>query len=161
HHSALYGRKLPEGTTLQKKVAWPGGPVLSFVPTYTDGSILNVLSGLGGNSSSNLRENGEAGSGNILSRFNAQPGENVPVTNQTRQPTEEDDERLMFYLPGADFQQFAPGAAKRIRASNALMWEVHYSPTGKPETDRERIGLWLAPKDKVQKQVHIIRNGSG
>jgi hypothetical protein len=68
---------------------------------------------------------------------------------------------LMFYLPGADFQQFAPGAAKRIRASNALMWEVHYSPTGKPEKDRERIGLWLAPKDKVQKQVHILRNGSG
>jgi hypothetical protein len=67
----------------------------------------------------------------------------------------------MFYLPGADFQQFAPGSAKRIRASNALMWEVHYSPDGKPETDRERIGLWFAPKDKVQKEVHIIRNGSG
>ena len=83
------------------------------------------------------------------------------MINKTRQATEEDDERLMFYLPGADFQQFAPGSAKRIRASNALMWEVHYSPDGKPEKDRERIGLWLAPKDKVQKEVHIIRNGSG
>ena len=41
------------------------------------------------------------------------------------------------------------------------MWEVHYSPDGKPETDRERIGLWFAPKEKVQKEVHIIRNGSG
>jgi hypothetical protein len=161
HHSALYGRKLPEGTTLQKSVAWPGGPEISFVPTYADGSIFNVLSGLGGNSSSSLRENGEAGNGNINERFNAKAVGKVPVINQTRQPTEEDDERLMFYLPGADFQQFAPGSAKRIRASNALMWEVHYSPDGKPEKDRERIGLWLAPKDKVQKQVHIVRNGSG
>jgi len=161
HHSALYGRKLPEGTTLQKQVAWPGGPELSFIPTYEDGSIVNVLSGLGGNLSSNIRENGEAGGSEIAGRFNAKPGEKVPVINKTRQPTEEDDERLMFYLPGADFQQFAPGSAKRIRASNALMWEVHYSPDGKPEKDRERIGLWLAPKDKVQKEVHIIRNGSG
>jgi len=160
HHSALYGRKLPDGTTLTKTVAWPGGPPLSFVPTYPDGSIVNVLSGLGGNSSSNLTENGEAGNGDVAARFNAKGG-NVPVINKTRQDTEEDDERLMFYLPGADFQQFAPGAAKRIRASNALMWEVHYSPDGKPEKDIERIGLWLAPKDKVEKQVHIVRNGSG
>ncbi|HUR34778.1 MAG TPA: cytochrome c [Vicinamibacterales bacterium] len=159
HHSALYGRKLPEGTTLQKSVAWPGGPVISFIPTYADGSIVNVLSGLGGNSSSSLRENGEAGNGDITSRFKA--GDKVPVINKSRQDTEEDDERLMFYLPGADFQQFAPGAAKRIRAGNALMWEVHYSPDGKPEKDRERIGLWLVQKDKVQKQVHILRNGSG
>jgi hypothetical protein len=160
HHSALYGRKLPEGTTLQKQVAWPGGPEISFIPTFEDGSIVNVLSGLGGNLSSNLRENGEAGNGKIESRFKA-TNEKIPVINTSRPDTEQDDERLMFYLPGADFQQFAPGAAKRIRASNALMWEVHYSPDGKPEKDRERIGLWLAPKDKVQKQVHILRNGSG
>jgi mono/diheme cytochrome c family protein len=161
HHSALYGRKLPEGTTLQKQVAWPGGPELSFIPTYEDGSIVNVLSGLGGNLSSNLRENGESNGSAIEGRFNAKPGEKIPVINKARQATEEDDERLMFYLPGADFQQFAPGSAKRIRASNALMWEVHYSPDGKPEKDRERIGLWFAPKEKVQKEVHIIRNGSG
>lgn len=161
HHSALYGRKLPEGTTLQKQVAWPGGPELSYIPTYADGSIVNVLSGLGGNLSSNIPANGTPDQSDLTTRFNAKPGEKVPVINKTRQPTEEDDERLMFYLPGADFQQFAPGSAKRIRASNALMWEVHYSPDGKPEKDRERIGLWLAPKEKVQKEVHVIRNGAG
>jgi len=161
HHSALYGRKLPEGTTLQKQVAWPGGPELSYIPTYADGSIMNVLSGLGGNLSSALPANGEAGQADLSTRFNTKAGEKVPVINKTPQPTEEDDERLMFYLPGADFQQFAPGSAKRIRASNALMWEVHYSPSGKPEKDKELIGLWLAPKEKVQKQVHVIRNGSG
>jgi hypothetical protein len=161
HHSALYGRKLPEGTTLQKQVAWPGGPELSFIPTYEDGSIVNVLSGLGGNLSSNLRENGTSESSDVTQRFDIKPGDKVPVINKGRPQTEEDDERLMFYLPGADFQQFAPGSAKRIRASNALMWEVHYSPDGKPEKDKELIGLWFAPKEKVQKQVHIIRNGSG
>ena len=161
HHSALYGRALPANTTLQKQVAWPGGPELSYIPTYADGSIVDVLSGLGGNLSSAIREDGEPGNGSLEQRFKVNPGDKVPVINRTRQATEEDDERLMFYLPGADFQQFAPGSAKRIRASNALMWEVHYSPDGKPEKDTERIGLWLAPKDKVQKQVHILRNGNG
>ena len=161
HHSALYGRALPAGTTLQTQVAWPGGPELSFIPTYPDGSIVDVLSGLGGNLSSAIREDGEPGNGNLEQRFNIKPGDKIPVINKTRQATEEDDERLMFYLPGADFQQFAPGSAKRIRASNALMWEVHYSPDGKPEKDRERIGLWLAPKDKIQRAVHILRNGNG
>ena len=65
----------------------------------------------------------------------------------------------MFYLPGADFQVFPPGSAKRIRASNALMWELHYSPDGKPEKDIERIGLWLA-KTAPEHEVHVIRNGS-
>ena len=148
HHSALYGRKLPEGTTLQKGIGWKNGPEISYIPTYSDGTIVNVLTGGGG------RIEGVAGLGEV------KPGDRVPVLNKSRPAVEEDDERLMFYLPGADFQVFPEGAAKRIRASNALMWEVHYSPDGKPEADRERIGLWLA-KSKVEREVHIIRNGSG
>src|SRR4051812_2403430 len=90
HHSALYGRKLPEGTTLQKNVAWPGGPELAYIPTYPDGSIVNVLSGLGGNLSSNLAANGGSeGAGDVTMRFNVKPGEKVPVINKTRQATEE------------------------------------------------------------------------
>ncbi|MFN7983929.1 MAG: hypothetical protein U0Q11_18940 [Vicinamibacterales bacterium] len=55
---------------------------------------------------------------------------------------------------------FLAGSAKRIRANNALMWELHYSPDGKVETDIERIGLWLV-KQTPQHEVHVIRNGSG
>jgi hypothetical protein len=55
-----------------------------------------------------------------------------------------DDYRLLFYVPGGGFQQFPPGAVKRISARNALAWNVHYTPTGKPEADRHRLGLWFA-----------------
>ena len=48
---------------------------------------------------------------------NRDAGDRVPVLNKTRQPTEEDDERLMFYLPGADFQVFPEGAAMGTPAS--------------------------------------------
>jgi hypothetical protein len=55
-----------------------------------------------------------------------------------------DDYRLLFYVPGGGFQEFPPGAVKRISAGNALAWNVHYTPTGKPEEDRHRLGLWFA-----------------
>lgn len=151
HHSALYGRELPEGTTLKKGIGWKNGPELAYIPTYDDGSIVSVLTGAAGFSDGLEGAEGTAA---------IKPGDRVPVINKTRQATEEDDERLMFYLPGSDFQVFPKGAAKRIRASNALMWEVHYSPNGKPTKDRERIGLWLA-KPPTEREVHVIRNGFG
>lgn len=142
HHSALYGRKLPEGTTLKKGIGWRNSPELAYIPTYPDGSITNLLTSDGGTISGP-----------------AKPGDKVPVISPIRDVTEQDDERLMFYLPGADYQVFPPGSAKRIRAANALMWELHYSPDGKVEKDVEKIGLWLVKK-KPEHEVHVIRNGS-
>ena len=55
-----------------------------------------------------------------------------------------DDNRLLFYVPGGGFQRFPPGAVKRISAGNALAWGLHYTPTGKSETDRHRAALWFA-----------------
>ena len=149
HHSALYGRELPKGTTLKENFGWKNGPMFKYIPTFDDGSIVNILTG--------RRRRSIEG---VEGKAEIKPGDRVPVINKNRQPGDEDDERLMFYLPGSDFQVFPEGAAKRIRASNALMWEVHYSPNGKPTTDRERIGLWLA-KSPDQQEVHVIRNGSG
>jgi hypothetical protein len=152
HHSALYGRELPKGTTLKENFGWKNGPMLKYIPTYDDGSIVSILTGNAGFSDGIADADGKA---------ELKPGDRVPVINKTRQPGEEDDERLMFYLPGSDFQIFPPGSAKRIKASNALMWEVHYSPNGTVTTDIERIGLWLSKPADVQREVHVIRNGSG
>jgi len=55
-----------------------------------------------------------------------------------------DDNRLVFYVPGGGFQQFPAGSAKRISAGNALAWQLHYTPSGKPEKDRHQLGLWFA-----------------
>jgi len=145
HHSSLYGRELPKGTTLKENFGWKNGPMLKYIPTFDDGSIVNILTGGGGGSIEGVEGKAEI-----------KPGDRVPVINKGRQPGDEDDERLMFYLPGSDFQVFPEGAAKRIRASNELMWEVHYSPNGKVTTDKEQIGLWLA-KSPDQQEVHVIR----
>lgn len=150
HHSALYGRELPKGTTLQKGIGWKNGPDVAFIPTYPDGSIANILTpGFG-------FADGVEGA---LGKAPLKAGDRVPTISKIPQAGEEDDERLMFYLPGSDFQEFPKGAAKRIKPSNALMWELHYSPNGKPTTDRERIALWLSTS--ADREVHVIRNGAG
>ncbi len=151
HHSALYGQALPPKTTLKKGIGWKNGPEIAYIPTYDDGSITSILTQGFGFSDGIEGAEGKA---------TLKPGDRVPTVNRSFAISEEDDERLMFYLPGSDYQIFPKGAAKRIRASNALMWEVHYSPNGKPTTDRERIGLWLATPP-TQREVHVLRNGAG
>jgi hypothetical protein len=54
------------------------------------------------------------------------------------------DNRLLFYVPGGGFQKFPTGAVKRISAENVLSWGLHYTPTGKPEQDTHRLGLWFS-----------------
>jgi hypothetical protein len=51
---------------------------------------------------------------------------------------------FLFYFPGNNgFARFAPEAGKRIRREDFVEWSVHYTPSGRPQTDRERVGLWL------------------
>jgi hypothetical protein len=118
HHSDVTARTLPAGTSLGKGAAWPGGPAVDFVPVYPDGTSYNELT-----------------ADEAAARRGALRAEAFRTT---------DDYRLLFYVPGGGFQQFPPGAVKRISAQNALAWGVHYTPTGRPAKDQHRLGLWFA-----------------
>jgi hypothetical protein len=51
---------------------------------------------------------------------------------------------LASYLPGDEPMELPEGYAKRVRAGVPLIFQIHYTPTGKPERDRSSIGLVLA-----------------
>jgi hypothetical protein len=52
---------------------------------------------------------------------------------------------LAKYNPGVNAQEFTlGGAAKFIAAGSDIIFEIHYTTTGKPETDRSRVGIVLA-----------------
>jgi hypothetical protein len=136
HHSDVTARTLPPGTVLARGPAWTGGPLVDFVPLYHDGRAYNE------------------GAGGGVAAANRSGDEAFRVT---------DDNRLLFYVPGGGFQQFPPEAAKRISAGNALAWQLHYTPTGRPEQDRHRLGLWFAQSppthEVISKRIgeaHII-----
>jgi len=53
---------------------------------------------------------------------------------------------LAKYNPGVNAEEFTlGGAAKFIAAGSDIVFECHYTTTGRPETDRSRVGIVLAP----------------
>jgi hypothetical protein len=144
HHSDVTARTLPAGTSLGRGAAWSGGPAVDFVPTYPDGRSYYALE----SGPDAARESGAVRSALAAEAFRTT-----------------DDSRLLFYVPGGGFQQFPSGAVKRISKGNVLAWGLHYTPTGKPERDRHRLGLWFADAphthEVVTKRIgeaHIIED---
>ena len=51
--------------------------------------------------------------------------------------------------------EVAPGQAKLIRAGSDLIFQIHYTPNGKPGTDRSRFGL-IFSKEPPRERVHSL-----
>ncbi len=59
---------------------------------------------------------------------------------------------LEVYTPGTSPAIWKPGQAKKIPAGAHLVIQVHYTPTGKPVSDRTSVGIVFAraePKERV------------
>jgi hypothetical protein len=48
------------------------------------------------------------------------------------------------YVPGDEPRLLAEGSARRLPAGAEIVLQIHYTPTGEPENDRTRVGLFLA-----------------
>jgi peroxiredoxin len=60
---------------------------------------------------------------------------------------------LVGYSPGAR-QRFAPpGMATKLPAGSRLIFQVHYTPIGSPQTDTSALGLWFADPEKVTHEI--------
>ncbi len=51
------------------------------------------------------------------------------------------------WTPGTTPQRLPPGTGRLLPAGSDLVLQVHYHPSGKPEQDRPRVGLYFAPPD--------------
>ena len=55
--------------------------------------------------------------------------------------------QIISYVPGRGYEAYWPGVGKVLPGKDSgdwLTWLMHYSPIGKPETDRTRMGLYFA-----------------
>ena len=66
--------------------------------------------------------------------------------------------KLLSWVPGRGVDNHRPDVGKRIPAGKYINWQVHYNPTGKPEKDRSRLGLWFN-KVPVTHEVLIRQAG--
>jgi mono/diheme cytochrome c family protein len=51
--------------------------------------------------------------------------------------------KLLSWVPGRGVDAHRADVGKRIPAGKYINWQVHYNPTGKPEKDRTRLGIWF------------------
>ncbi len=66
---------------------------------------------------------------------------------------------LAAYTPGSSPKQWPPGIADTLDLNGDVVIHIHYSPTGKPETDRTRVGLHLS-REPVRRVTAPIRLGT-
>lgn len=60
---------------------------------------------------------------------------------------------LVGYVPGARVQPEPPGMAKRIPAGSELIFQVHYTPIGTPQTDQSHLGLVFTDAEKITHEI--------
>jgi hypothetical protein len=129
HHSSVGIRDLPRGTKLGRGEAWPGGPISDGVPVSIDGKTKVDNRG--------DRTEAEAAAAATAATTAARDVAAADVFAVAG------TSHLVFYVPGGGFEQWHDGVGKRIRKGQYLVWGLHYTPTGRPETDRSLVGLWL------------------
>lgn len=125
HHSSLGARRLPEGTTLGRGPAFPGGPIIDNVPVAIDSGA--AFDNSGDRNEGETTETDDARRARLEREAFAVQGTSL----------------FVFYVPAAGFKQWPAGIGKRIEPDDYLNWGLHYTSTGVPETDRHSVGLWL------------------
>ncbi len=73
-----------------------------------------------------------------------------PGSTWTHGPTKSDI--LTVYGPGGSPEVWPHGMAKLIKAGSDLVFEIHYTPNGKPTTDRSRVAMIFA-KSPPEKRI--------
>lgn len=63
------------------------------------------------------------------------------------------------HVPGTTPQRLPDGIAETYRLGGDLVLQVHYSPSGKPETDQTEIGIYFS-REPVKRTVEWLRLGS-
>jgi len=69
---------------------------------------------------------------------------------------------LAKYNPGVAGQNFTVGnAAKFIAAGSDIVFEIHYTTTGRPETDRSMVGIVLADAPPATRHLTVTGTNNG
>jgi peroxiredoxin len=71
----------------------------------------------------------------------------------------EDAESLEGWSPGKTFERFPASTGKRLKPGAVINFELHYTATGKAETDRTEIGLYfLKEKPALRYETRMAIN---
>jgi len=64
-------------------------------------------------------------------------------------------QKLLSYVPGRGYEEYQGDAGQLIKAGSYIDFYMHYQPSGTPQTDRTKLGLYLAKKgQEVGHQIY-------
>ena len=140
HHGVIRGTKLPAGARVD--------PATGFLVDARTGEPFRDL----------LREEG-VNEGAVVegSTESARPRAEAVARPQSVFDTSA-SVWIGTYAPGWDFERYKPGIGKRVPAGWNINFNMHYQPTGKPESDRTALGLWY---QKVPLERELITRAVG
>jgi hypothetical protein len=81
-----------------------------------------------------------------------------PGSTWTRGPTKADI--LTIYSPGSSPDISPPGMAKLVKAGSDLVIEIHYTPSGKPVSDRTQVAVTFAKSSPVKRVLTLQMDNS-
>ncbi len=64
--------------------------------------------------------------------------------------------KLVSFVPGRGYEAYTAGAAKRLPAGEFVHWVIHYNATGRPETDRSRLGFWFTTEPVTHEIINSL-----
>jgi len=71
-------------------------------------------------------------------------------------------EHLEVFAPGADPIVLAPGQARLLKAGSYIVFEMHYTPNGVPQSDQSSVGIVFAKTAPTQRVRTVrIQDGNG
>jgi hypothetical protein len=71
------------------------------------------------------------------------------------------DERIANYAPGRTAWIFPQGQAMLLKAGSDIVFQLHYTPNGRPARDRSRIGFVFAKEPPVQRVFNFAIGNAG
>ncbi len=129
HHITTGLVDLPPGTKLGRGPAWPGGPLVDYVPVEDpDAAPAETETADEASADDEAGEEAEERSAEeIAERRRARAG-------------------FGPYIPGVGANVVRDGQVREVRGDlfDYIIWNLHYQATGKPEVARPAIGAWLA-----------------
>lgn len=63
---------------------------------------------------------------------------------------------IAAYAPGTPAFQAPPGLARRIAAGSKIVFQMHYTPNGRPEKDLTHVGFKFCDKSQVRQRVEAL-----
>ena len=126
HHITTGLVDLPPGTKLGRGPAWPGGPLVDYVPVE-DPDYVPEEADAADEASGDDEEAEERSAEELEERRRARAG-------------------FGPYIPGVGARVVRDGQVREVRGDlfDYIIWNLHYQATGKPERARPSIGAWFA-----------------